>query len=75
MYGLVGVISLPLQGIDHHDRRLVIMNKLQRHRGPDAEGIWTHEHSHVSLAYRRLSVIDLAPGQQSHSCTMTSNNI
>lgn len=32
------------------------------HRGPDAAGVWTEEH--VMLFHRRLSIIDLATGQQ-----------
>jgi asparagine synthase (glutamine-hydrolysing) len=40
------------------------MNHLQRHRGPDGEGAWTHPHGFVSLGHRRLSIIDLDSGQQ-----------
>jgi asparagine synthase (glutamine-hydrolysing) len=33
------------------------------HRGPDASGVWSHEHGQVSvhLGHRRLSIIDLSP--------------
>jgi asparagine synthase (glutamine-hydrolysing) len=45
------------------DRELLRrMNDLQRHRGPDAEG--EHHEPGVSLGHRRLSIIDLATGQQ-----------
>src|SRR5262245_4806617 len=41
------------------------------HRGPDAEGFWTGPG--VGLAHRRLSIIDLAAGQQplgNEDCTI-----
>ena len=31
------------------------------HRGPDDDGIWTDDESHVSIGHRRLSIIDLSP--------------
>ena len=40
------------------------MNTLQRHRGPDGEGVWAHLRGHIGFAHRRLSVIDLQTGQQ-----------
>ena len=40
------------------------MNKIQAHRGPDGEGIWTGQKEDVGLAHRRLSIIDLATGDQ-----------
>ena len=45
------------------DRRLLeAMAQVQRHRGPDDEGF--HESPRASLAFRRLSIIDLAHGAQ-----------
>lgn len=43
------------------------MCHLTRHRGPDAQGVWTD--GHVGLGHRRLAVIDLseAAGQPFHS--------
>jgi asparagine synthase (glutamine-hydrolysing) len=35
------------------------MNAALRHRGPDAEGIWSH--GRAVLGHRRLSIIDLSP--------------
>lgn len=43
---------------------LSVMNSLQAHRGPDGEGIWIHQDRFVGLAHRRLSIIDLALGEQ-----------
>ncbi len=40
------------------------MNELQAHRGPDGHATWKHESDHVGLAHRRLSIIDLATGDQ-----------
>ena len=38
------------------------MASVQRHRGPDDEGIWLWEHA--GLSHARLSIIDLAGGRQ-----------
>jgi asparagine synthase (glutamine-hydrolysing) len=64
MCGIAGAICPSLKQIPHLKRRLEVMNKLQKHRGPDEEGVWTHEHGHVGFAHRRLSIIDLTTGQQ-----------
>lgn len=64
MCGIAGAIDLALKGISHLRRCLEVMNELQKHRGPDGEGIWLHKHSHVGFAHRRLSIIDLETGQQ-----------
>ena len=41
------------------------MCDLQRHRGPDASGVWQSDDHRVALGHRRLSIIDLsASGQQ-----------
>lgn len=64
MCGIAGIINLnstPYDGLEHH---LQAMNKIQAHRGPDAERIWTHPHNHIGFAHRRLSIIDLESGSQ-----------
>lgn len=64
MCGIAGIVKLDsdhYEGLVHH---LQVMNKLQSHRGPDDEGIWTHPHFHAGFAHRRLSVIDLETGSQ-----------
>lgn len=61
MCGISGVISsIALSEQDAHIVRT--MNGLLFHRGPDSEGLFTAEN--VILAMRRLSIIDLAGGQQ-----------
>jgi asparagine synthase (glutamine-hydrolysing) len=61
MCGICGVISrAPVTATDQTnvDR----MNAALVHRGPDSAGTFTH--GHVAMAMRRLSIIDLAGGQQ-----------
>ncbi|GAB4172289.1 MAG: asparagine synthase (glutamine-hydrolyzing) [Coleofasciculaceae cyanobacterium] len=64
MCGIAGVLSLSLGQIPNLKSRLVAMNQLQHHRGPDGEGIWQHPRQYVGLAHRRLSIIDLDAGNQ-----------
>ncbi|MBQ9983801.1 MAG: asparagine synthase (glutamine-hydrolyzing) [Lachnospiraceae bacterium] len=54
------------------------MNEVQKHRGPDENGIYMDEH--CGLAHVRLSIIDLSTGQQpmthsaeGRSCTIVYN--
>jgi asparagine synthase (glutamine-hydrolysing) len=61
MCGISGVINLNLAAVPRLPQRLQVMNNLLRHRGPDGEGTWVHPRSHVGLAHRRLSIIDLSP--------------
>lgn len=42
--------------------RLESMTEVQRHRGPDGEGLWID--GPVGLAHRRLAIIDVAGGHQ-----------
>lgn len=61
MCGIAGLFDL--KGKRSFDREMVQrMNDVQFHRGPD-EGGYHHEPG-VSLAHRRLSIIDLSTGQQ-----------
>ena len=48
------------------DQKTVIerMMKAIEHRGPDSEGSFCREK--ITLGFRRLSIIDLEDGQQSH---------
>src|SRR5688572_2300316 len=61
MCGIAGVIDM--QGSRAISRGLVArMNETQLHRGPDAGGM--HFEPGIGLGHRRLSIIDLATGQQ-----------
>jgi len=61
MCGICGVVSFqPNASVDRST--LLRMNASLRHRGPDDEGYY--EDDQVSLAMRRLSIIDLYNGQQ-----------
>jgi asparagine synthase (glutamine-hydrolysing) len=64
MCGIAGLLSLDSGPIPHLAKTLAVMNRLQRHRGPDGEGTWLHSSGTVGFAHRRLSVIDLKTGQQ-----------
>ena len=61
MCGITGVFDI--RGRRDVDRStLVRMNESQHHRGPDEVGL--HIEPGVGLGHRRLSIIDLATGQQ-----------
>ena len=60
MCGIVGFIQMENRPIDESVLRR--MNKAILHRGPDEDGFYINEN--VGLAMRRLSIIDLASGQQ-----------
>ncbi len=64
MCGIAGILSLDRKEIEDIGYHLLIMNKLQEHRGPDGEGIWIHEKSFVGFGHKRLSIIDLKTGNQ-----------
>ena len=38
-----------------------VMNEAIRHRGPDGHGIWQSDDGMVTLAHRRLAIVDLSP--------------
>ena len=61
MCGIVGLMDL--KGRREVSRALLArMNETQHHRGPDAGGL--HVEPGVGLGHRRLSIIDVATGQQ-----------
>lgn len=64
MCGIAGIYNLCGERYPGLGRALGVMNGLQRHRGPDGEGVWEHRAGSVGFGHRRLSIIDLASGQQ-----------
>lgn len=61
MCGISGIVSREKLAPDAFER-VAAMNRALSHRGPDDTG--THFESHVALAMRRLSIIDLDGGRQ-----------
>lgn len=64
MCGIGGLINLRQQPLPELESSLQAVNELQRHRGPDGQGVWQHPRGHVGLAHRRLSIIDIDAGRQ-----------
>ena len=61
MCGIVGIVDL--RGEREFPRELIErMNRVQHHRGPDETGLFREPG--VALGHKRLSIIDLANGQQ-----------
>lgn len=58
MCGIVGLVG-PQRG-----DWIMRMNGAQIHRGPDDAGIYQDQQNAVALAFRRLSIVDLADGHQ-----------
>jgi asparagine synthase (glutamine-hydrolysing) len=64
MYGIAAVLNLSLRPVAHLRPAVSAMNGLLRHRGPAREGTWHHPRGMARFAHRRLSIINLATGQQ-----------
>ena len=60
MCGIAGIVNL--RGEEVEREALERMCRVMRHRGPEEQGVWAGEG--VGFAHRRLSIIDLAAGQQ-----------
>ena len=63
MCGIAGAVATR-PGATVSRERLERISCLLAHRGPDAHGTWAAPSGRAALAHRRLSVIDLATGQQ-----------
>lgn len=61
MCGIAGIVASD-RDASVDPRVLVRMRDVQRHRGPDQEGLWLAPG--VGFGHRRLSIIDLSHGQQ-----------
>src|SRR5947207_848351 len=64
MCGIAGVVNLSGEPVPGLSQALAAMSQLIRHRGPDGEGYWMHPQRRAGVAHRRLSIIDLAAGNQ-----------
>lgn len=64
MCGIAGCFDLKNRPIEHLGAKLRGMNELQRHRGPDGNGVWTHKRDFIGFGHQRLSIIDLQSGAQ-----------
>lgn len=65
MCGIAGVVDYHnnfLQNPEKIEKTLKKMNSLQKHRGPDADGIYLSKH--CGLGHVRLEIIDLETGSQ-----------
>lgn len=62
MCGIAGIVNLSNDARPVHEGELRAMNRQLRHRGPDEDGVYLD--APVGLAHSRLSIIDLATGQQ-----------
>src|SRR5687768_13960992 len=71
MCGIGGFFSKTSRGEPTARQVLVTMNEIQRHRGPDGNGIWHDRSGLVGLAHTRLSIIDLS---ESAAQPMTAAN-
>lgn len=58
MCGIAGIIDLNEPNLAE---RAVLMSNCLRHRGPDDSGVWADQQVGVTLAHRRLSILDLSP--------------
>lgn len=64
MCGISAIFEINSQNLSRIDNFLCVMNELQKHRGPDGDGIWIHHNGHLGLSHVRLSIIDLHTGRQ-----------
>ncbi|MGC1375505.1 MAG: asparagine synthase (glutamine-hydrolyzing) [Anaerolineales bacterium] len=51
-----------------NQEQLEAMMRSQRHRGPDASGVWMDRAAGVGLGHNRLSIIDLSPAGRQPMC-------
>jgi asparagine synthase (glutamine-hydrolysing) len=64
MCGICGVLNLSPSAAAVDAPMLRAMSDTLRHRGPDAEGCFTAADGRVGFGFRRLSIVDLATGDQ-----------
>src|SRR5438270_7797613 len=64
MCGICGVVNLRAEAPPVRASTLGAMADTLRHRGPDADGTYVADDARVGLGFRRLSIVDLATGDQ-----------
>jgi asparagine synthase (glutamine-hydrolysing) len=64
MCGICGVVNLSPRADAVRTSRLAAMADTLRHRGPDSDGFYVSDDHAVGLGFRRLSIVDLATGDQ-----------
>lgn len=64
MCGICGVAALPGAPIGVSEPGLRAMAQAMAHRGPDSDGFYVSPEARVGLGFRRLSIVDLAGGDQ-----------
>ncbi|MBV9328343.1 MAG: asparagine synthase (glutamine-hydrolyzing) [Chloroflexi bacterium] len=64
MCGICGVANLDPRADAISPARLRAMADTLRHRGPDSDGFYVSEDRSLGLGFRRLSIVDLATGDQ-----------
>ena len=60
MCGIAGAILSKAYAHENAEDFVVILNSTQRHRGPDADGIYIDPNDRLALGHNRLSIIDLS---------------
>ena len=64
MCGISGKLNINYKEDKDIKRHILVMNKLQAHRGPDGEGFWENKEKFIGFGHRRLSIIDIETGNQ-----------
>ncbi len=64
MCGIGGAVSLSLTPLPNAAGTVELINDVLRHRGPDGQATWVHDHGVAAFAHRRLAIIDLDSGDQ-----------
>src|SRR5579864_3601634 len=64
MCGICGVVNLGPSAAPVEASSVRSMAATLRHRGPDSDGTYISEDHQVGLGFRRLSIVDLATGDQ-----------
>ena len=67
MCGIAGILGY---GAGQQPDRVVAMNQIQKHRGPDGEGLYSEQN--ICLGHRRLAILDV--GSQGHQPMSTADN-